>query len=292
MVSRKKTILFALIVLEVILFSNALAQGTKITLAVMDFKNSSGRSRYDRLERAVAEMLKTELSQCREIAVLERKKIEAVLSEYALAQAGYIKTEHAQEVGKLAGAEYIITGEIQRINQELRLDAHLIRVSTGQILGEKVTGKDEQRINPMVQLLARNIIFDLTGKGMRLTEQKVKNYKLPYFAVTSAVLGIVTVGFHADYRSNYDRYRETTDFDEFDRYYDRANRSHKIRNWFMVATAASMITTFTIWRMDKSRDNRVFASNYQSKLGKFAGQINVGIFPSPTSFTFGLTVRF
>ena len=84
----------------------------KITLAVMDFKNNSSRLRYDRLQRTVAEMLKTELSQYSDIVVLERKKIDEILSEYALAQAGVIEKKHAREVGRLAGAEYIITGEI------------------------------------------------------------------------------------------------------------------------------------------------------------------------------------
>jgi len=288
----KKIAFLAILVFAVIFSSNALAQKSLLTLAVMDFKNSSGRARYDRLERAVAEMLKTELSQCRQIAVLERKKIESILSEYALAQAGYIKPEHALEVGKLAGAEYIITGEIQRVSGDLRVDAHLIRVSTGQILGEKVTGSGEENIQPMIHILAQNIIFDLTGRGVRLAEQKIKNFKVPYAAGITGVLALTTILFYADYRDNYDRYHQATEFADFDRYYDRANRSHKIRNWFMAATGAALVTTITLWRMDQSRDNRVFAAKSLFDARKFAHNVNLWILPGEKSFSVNLCVRF
>ena len=118
----------------------------KITLAVMDFKNNSSTMRYDRLQQAIPEMLKTELSRYSEISVVERKKIESIIKEQALVQAGFIDEKQAQEVGRLAGAEYLIVGEINTTSGQLRIDAHLIKVATGQILGEKVTGKNEKQI--------------------------------------------------------------------------------------------------------------------------------------------------
>ena len=39
----------------------------KVTLAVMDFKNNSSIFGYDRLERTIPEILKTELSHSQEI---------------------------------------------------------------------------------------------------------------------------------------------------------------------------------------------------------------------------------
>ncbi|NOZ60399.1 MAG: hypothetical protein GXO74_01830 [Calditrichaeota bacterium] len=288
----KKIVFLTMFVVAAAFSAKALAQESPLTLAVMDFKNSSERARYDRLERAVAEMLKTELSQCRQIAVLERKKIESILSEYALAQAGYIKPEHALEVGKLAGAEYIITGEIQRVSGDLRIDAHLIRVSTGQILGEKVTGSGEENLQPMVRMLAQNIIFDLTGRGSRASEWKIRNYNTAYAAGVTGALALTTILVHADYRKNYDNYHHATNFDDFDRYYDRANRSHKIRNWLIAATATSMIITITLWSADRSRNNRVFAANSRSKEHKFANRINLALLPGERNFSLNLYVRF
>ena len=289
--TKNKLVFLSLIVCALFFTEFATAQNSQLTLAVMDFKNSSGRASYDRLERAVAEMLKTELSQSRKIVLLERKKIEAILSEYALAQAGYIEPEHALEVGKLAGAEYIITGEIQWMSGNLRLDAHLIRVSTGQILGEKVTGSSQRNLPIMIHLLAQNIVFDLTGQGLHVSERKIKNYKVIPAAGISGALALVTLIYHLDYRKNYDSYHQATQFDEFDRYYDRANRSHKIRNWFMAATAACLTTTFVLWRADKSRANRVFAASH-SPSRQFADNISLAIQPWKDALSVSVLVRF
>ena len=86
-----------------------------------------------------------------------------------------IENETAQKVGQLAGAEYIITGEINRIGNQLRIDAHLLKVATGQVLGEKITGRNIESVEPMVKLLAQNLIFNLTGKGARQDFSKIKN---------------------------------------------------------------------------------------------------------------------
>ena len=139
--------LLVIVIFSLILSSLTYGQvNDKITLAVMDFKNNSSTMRYDRLQRAIPEMLKTELSRYPEISVVERTKIESIIKEQALVQTGFIDEKKAQEVGRLAGAEYLITGKINTLNRQLRIDAHLIKVATGQILGEKVTGKNEKQI--------------------------------------------------------------------------------------------------------------------------------------------------
>ena len=88
-------------------FAQQVLDTNRVTLAVMDFKNNSSIFGYDRLERTIPEILKTELSHSQEILVVERSKIESILKEQALAQAGVIENETAQEVGRLAGAQYI-----------------------------------------------------------------------------------------------------------------------------------------------------------------------------------------
>ena len=169
--------LFLIVLFSLVSISSLIGQDKdKITLAVMDFKNNSSTMRYDRLQRAIPEMLKTELSHYQEISVVERKKIESILTEHALAQAGFIDGKQAQEIARLAGAEYLIIGEINTTNNQLRLDDHLIKVATGQILGEKVSGKNDEQIEAMIKLLANNLIFELTGSGER--KDLIKSYNI------------------------------------------------------------------------------------------------------------------
>lgn len=239
----------------------ALMAEEQITIAVIDFKNNSSIIRYDRLEKAVPEMLKTELSQYQEIVVVERSKIESILSEQALAQTGIIEDVTAQEVGRLAGAKYIITGEINRVNDHLRIDAHLIKVTTGQILGEKINGKNEKCVEPMVRLLANNLIFDLTGLGTRRESQKIQNYGSGWAMATTAVLSATTAVLHFKYKDNYNNYHDNIAIGEFDSYYDRANNYHKTRNILLALSGGAAITTFILWQTDRSKHNRVYALN-------------------------------
>ena len=81
-----------------------------ITLAVMDFKNTSEKFSLDRLERNVPEMLKTELSQSGRIIVVERRRLEAILNEQALGLSGVIDEEQAQKMGKMLGSRDITHG--------------------------------------------------------------------------------------------------------------------------------------------------------------------------------------
>lgn len=270
MIAKLKLFIMGLLLISegiVPLSAQSIDDSSKVTLAVMDFKNNSSVFGYDRLERTLPEMLKTELSRSPEIVVVERSKIESILKEQALAQAGVIKTEAAQEVGRLAGAEYIITGEINTIGNQLRIDAHLLKVATGQVSGEKITGRKAENIEPMVRLLAQNLIFNLTGKGERKEVAKLKRYRPDWALATTAALALTSAILHFNYKNNYDNYHETDQFDKFDSYYNRANQYYKARNVMLMISGVAALTTFSLWRKDQGEENKIYASQDQFKSG-------------------------
>jgi len=268
MIFKIKLLLWALVVTLLKIIPLLAQQGddtSKVTLAVMDFKNNSAVFGYDRWERTIAEMLKTELSHAPEIIVVERSKIESILKEQALAQAGVIENEAAQKVGQLAGAEYIITGEINAIGAQLRIDAHLLKVATGQVSGEKITGRNIENIEPMVKLLAQNLIFNLTGKGERKEVTKIRRYQPVWALATAAAFAVTSAILHFNYESNYDKYHETDQLGKFDPYYNRANKYYKARNIMLMISGAAALTTVTLWRKDQGKENKIYARNYQLK---------------------------
>ncbi len=253
--------LFFILLPAPLLLSQQSDDSSKVTLAVMDFKNNSPVFGYDRLERTIAEMLKTELSHSPEIVVVERSKIESILKEQALAQTGVIENETAQEVGRLAGAEYIITGEINTIGNQLRIDAHLLKVATGQVSGEKITGRKAENIEPMVRLLAQNLVFNLTGKGERQEAIKIRQYQPTWGLATTAAFVITSAILHFNYKHNYDNYHETDQLNKFDTYYDSANKYYKARNVMLIISGVAALTTFTLWRKDQDEENKIYAIN-------------------------------
>ncbi len=253
------------------LFAQQPQDSSKVPVAVMDFKNNSPVFGYDRLERTIAELLKTELSRSTDILVVERSKMESILREQALAQAGVLATEAAQQVGRLAGAEYIIAGEINTVGNQFRIDAHVIQVTTGRISGEKVTSNSPENVERMIKMLAQNIIFNLTGKGERLQSTKLRNYRSNWAGVGTIALAATTTICHLIYQNKYDRYHRTNFLGDFDRYYNSANRFYKARNLSLVATIAASFATAALWTRDRNENNHIYAS------------IHVVDFPSPAA---------
>lgn len=230
-----------------------------ITLAVMDFKNTSEQFSLDRLERNVPEMLKTELSQSGRIIVVERRRLEAILNEQVLGLSGVIDEEQAQKMGKLLGAQYIITGEITLTGRRLRIDSHIQKTETGQVIGEKVIGRGIDVLNEMVQLLARNIIFNLTGSGSKTTKITLGKMPINWFLGATALSAIGLIASQSAYTKHYDDYQAATGLDDFDSHYDKANQYKKFRDILIGPTAAFAITTFVLWLVSKSNKNEIIA---------------------------------
>ncbi|HPG38449.1 MAG TPA: CsgG/HfaB family protein [bacterium] len=251
-----------------------LVRGENVTIAISDFENNTGAFSHAALEKSVPEMLKTELSRFPNITVLERSKIQAVLQEHALAQSGVIETEQAQKVGELVGAQLILTGEISKVGDRYRIDTHIVEVASGKVFGDKVTGPDKNAMDAMVQLLAQNIIVNLTGEGKRQEKVYVNKFYAPWVLAAGAGTGIAAAFTHSSYRSNYDKYNDATRLNEFDGHYDKANRAFKTRNVLIGVSAGILTAGAVMWIKSKSESNQVLAGrthhdNYQYALLPF-----------------------
>lgn len=235
---------------------------TTITVAVLDFKNASGLFNLDALEKSVPEMLKTELSQNGPgIVVVERQRLDMILQEQALGQSGVIDEKDAQTVGRLAGAQYLLTGEINSTGgSRLRIDCHILKVATGEVRGEKVTGQDRQVLDDMVRLLAANVLFNLTGAGRYQQDVRVKNYPTSWFMLGTALTTVATVATHVISQDAYEQYQSTTDLEEFDKYYNRATGFRKARNALALASGALAIASVHFWLKGRAEKNQILAS--------------------------------
>ncbi len=230
-----------------------------VTVAVLEFRNASGARGLDELCAIVPEMLKTELSKSGGIKVLERTALEGVIEELALAQSGLLDERQAVAVGQMAGARYVIQGAIGRSGRVLRLDAHIIEVGTGAVVGEKVESQGREALPRMVSLLARNILFDLTGEGAYRQQERVRAYPASFALGGTLVCGIATLVVHLNYRDAYREYQQATRLADFDRTYDRANDYLKARNTLLGVTGAGAILTFAMVAANSAQSNYIVA---------------------------------
>ena len=111
-------------------------------LAIIYFDNSGGEPSMDKLKKGLADMLITDLSNVNMLDIVERDKLEALLKEQKLSNSKEFDSNTAAKVGKLLGAQVILTGGYFEMMGSLRIDARFIDVETGKIL--KSDGVDGQ----------------------------------------------------------------------------------------------------------------------------------------------------
>ena len=238
----------------------ATSDSTAITVAVLDFKNNSGQFHLDVLEKNVPEMLKTELSRAGSgIWVVERQKLEMILQEQALAQTGLIDQKTAQEVGQLAGAQYLLNGEISLSGSRLRIDCHILKVENGQVRGEKVVG-DRNASEDMVRMLASNILYNLTGEGQYRQSLRLKNYPTTWFVLATALTAAAAGFTHGIHHQAYDNYQSANRLEDIDKYYNRAGDFRKARNVTAIVSGALALTSLQLWLKNQSEQNRILAA--------------------------------
>lgn len=82
-------------------------------IAVFSYQDTSPDSRFKHLERAMATLIITDLSQVKSLKVVERLKIQHLLREAQLGESGIVETGTAPRAGSLLGAENLITGTLE-----------------------------------------------------------------------------------------------------------------------------------------------------------------------------------
>lgn len=133
-------------------------------VAVMNFENNSTWSYWgNRLGEAAADELVTQLLKTGAYRMIERTQLAAVMAEQDLGASGAVDASTAADIGRLLGAQLILTGSItqfsietvsggfrgiggSRSKAETILDVRLVDTTTGEILlaengqGEKTWG--------------------------------------------------------------------------------------------------------------------------------------------------------
>ncbi|MHB8874346.1 MAG: CsgG/HfaB family protein [Myxococcaceae bacterium] len=142
----------------------ALAQAPK-RVAVLYFDNNTKNRDYDVLQKGLADMLVTDLSAVESLQVVEREKLQSLIEELKLQRSRYFDPATAQKLGKIAGAEYAVTGAFAELDPTMRIDVRLIEVLTGKVVfGDKVTGEKGKFFDLQQELVDRFI----TGLNVKL----------------------------------------------------------------------------------------------------------------------------
>ena len=140
------------------------------TVAVLNFENHSifDKESYASLSSGLAEMMSTPLSQIQSIQLVERRNLQKVIDEIKMAQAGVLSDDKAQQVGKLAGAQYLVFGSFMVApGDKIRIDMRIVNAETGLTeKAEEVTGKTKNilsLVNTLGKKMVNQLSLSLTG---------------------------------------------------------------------------------------------------------------------------------
>lgn len=116
---KMKENIFKLLILTLILvlsLSYTISAQNMDTIAVVDFTNNTGY-RIPKIGNTASEYISTLLSNKNGIQVVEREKLKSIRREQKFTQSGIVDNKNtAIQLGKLLGAEYIVTGSLMNLN--------------------------------------------------------------------------------------------------------------------------------------------------------------------------------
>lgn len=140
------------------------------TVAVLDLEAASlSLDDAAAVGKGVAGMLATELSGRPGIRVVERARLQSLLTEQKLALSGRVDDRTAVEVGKLLGANYLLKGVVMLWGEQARLDLHILNVETGELFQvDKVSGEPGDllgMVNEIADRFARNLDLEVPQRA-------------------------------------------------------------------------------------------------------------------------------
>lgn len=115
----KKLIWAVAVAAGMVASSAVVAKNNGPSVAVIEFKNESGAGWWrGGVGWELSGMLSNELSGLGSFRVLERSKIEAVLSEQNMGASGRVAGGTAAKIGKITGAQYLIAGTVTSYEED------------------------------------------------------------------------------------------------------------------------------------------------------------------------------
>lgn len=164
------------------------AQNTAPTVAVLDFNGASVMTTADAaaVSRVLVDMIMTELSTRPAVRLIERQEIDDVIRKRQLSLSGRISDEQAVQIAQLVGANYVVTGGLMLVKDDVQLNIRILDAETSELHhAAKQSGKQEQFL-ALVEQLA-----DEFTRNLRVPQQtRVAEASAPVAAVLAYSRGL------------------------------------------------------------------------------------------------------
>lgn len=146
----------------------------RTVVAVIPLSNLTQDESIGWLSEGIAATLVTKLGNVSAIQLVERARMNEVLSEIKLGQLGVIDEATAIEAGEFLGADVVVIGEYQKPGDQIRITCRFVDVKSSRIMNiAEVTGS-YSKIFELQDEIAMNLIETLDLKLTSREEAKVR----------------------------------------------------------------------------------------------------------------------
>ena len=182
---------------------------TPNTVAVLYFNNKTDQAKLDLLQKGFTLMLITDLSRIKDIRVIERVKLQALVEELGLGVSGLVESGTAPRVGRLLRAERIIGGDflLSKIS-ELHIRSNILEVSREEVFDlSEIEGALKE-----LYRMEKDLLFDIIEylKTVKLTSEEEEALRRPLSTDVEALFSL----FKAIDQSDRGNYKEAAKFYE------------------------------------------------------------------------------
>jgi len=171
----------------------AFAQDTRPGVAVLPFGNggSYGQDKedFEALTGGLQQLLMVELALNSNLRLVERDRLNALLSEQNLGVDGRVDENTAAKVGKLVGAKYVVIGSFVDWYGDMQLQARIVNSETSELVkATRARGERERTLSLVVELangvttdlslpaLPRQVQQEREGQAERIPHEAVRLY--------------------------------------------------------------------------------------------------------------------
>ncbi len=147
------------------------------TVAVMPFIYSGSDSTVVPLGRGLAQLLVTDLAKSRQIRVLERERMQAILDEMKLSDSAQVDPATAIRSGRMLRAADVVQGTMATLpGDQLRVDAAVVSVASAQVKASAGNQDPLDRLFDLEKALAFSI-FNNLGIQLSPAEREAINQR-------------------------------------------------------------------------------------------------------------------
>ena len=143
-------------------------------LAVFDFALIDGEASAE--GKLIADRIINYLVKDGSLNIIERSRIEKILSEQELQASGIVDSATAKELGKTMGVEAVIIGTVAKFGDESEINTRLVNVQTAEIIGV-FSGRTTVKINENDSAMLANEVQIEKESLEKLRVSEPKNYK-------------------------------------------------------------------------------------------------------------------